>query len=155
MSRVAQQELADDLRRLVTARLLDPLSILLESDAATAALQRRIERDAAKWAAQLLGPDQQAAVHTCARVLAALYPGDGPFNPPDAWWSTPLGQVVARRIGHPGTDHVPMSTAGAMLGITRQGVHDLVSRDKLARHPDGGVSTASIRARLDHVSGAL
>jgi hypothetical protein len=153
MSRTAEQELTDDLRRLVAIRLLDPLSILLESDAATATLQRRVERDAAKWAARLLGPDQQAAVHTCARLLAALYPDDGSFNPPDHWWRTPLGQVVARRTGHPGTDHVSLSTAGAMLGITRQGVHDLVNRNKLARHPDGGVTTASICARLNHVSG--
>ncbi|MGP4019036.1 hypothetical protein [Saccharopolyspora sp. 5N708] len=153
MSRAEEQELADDLRRLVTIRLLDPLSILLESEAATASLQRRVERDAAKWAARLLGPDHQAAVHTGARLLAALYPDDGPFDPPEAWWRTPLGQIVVRRIGHPGTDHVSLSTAGAMLGITRQGVHDLVSRNKLARHPDGGVSTASIRARLNQVSG--
>jgi hypothetical protein len=37
--------------------------------------------------------------------------------------------------------------AGAMLGVTRQGVHDLVSRGKLDRHPDGGVTTDSVRAR--------
>ncbi|MCI2416410.1 hypothetical protein MOQ72_03155 [Saccharopolyspora sp. K220] len=153
MSRAEHQELADELRRLVAIRLLDPLRILLESDAATASLQRRIDRDAATWATRLLGPDHQAAVHTCARLLAALYPDDGPFDPPDAWWRTALGQVVARRIGHPGADHVSLSTAGAMLGITRQGVHDLVNRDKLERHPDGGVSTASIRARLDQLSG--
>jgi len=37
--------------------------------------------------------------------------------------------------------------AGAMLGVTRQGVHDLVTRGKLARHPDGGVTVDSVRAR--------
>jgi hypothetical protein len=36
-----------------------------------------------------------------------------------------------------------------MLGITRQGVHDLVTRGKLARHPDGGVKPESVRARLN------
>ncbi|MDA3629999.1 hypothetical protein OU415_31535 [Saccharopolyspora sp. WRP15-2] len=146
-------ELTEELRRLVTARLLDPLSILLESDAATAELQRQVEQDAAKWAATMLGSDEQAAVHTCARVLAALFPSDSPFDPPDRWWRTPLGRVVARRIGHPGTDHVSFSTAGAILGITRQGVHDLVGRGKLDRHPDGGVRTTSIRARLAQISG--
>jgi hypothetical protein len=35
-----------------------------------------------------------------------------------------------------------------MLGITRQGVHDLLNRGKLTRHADGGVTVASIRARL-------
>ncbi|MGW1678342.1 hypothetical protein [Saccharopolyspora sp. NPDC002376] len=51
------------------------------------------------------------------------------------------------------TFSVSFSTAGAILGITRQGVHDLVSRGKLDRHPDGGVRTTSIRARLDLISG--
>ncbi|GAA0529001.1 hypothetical protein GCM10011581_30730 [Saccharopolyspora subtropica] len=147
------EELAEHLRRLVSNRLLDPLTILLESEAATATLQRRVDRAVGEWAAQLLGPDDERAVHLCARLLAALYPDDGPFNPPETWWRTPLGQVVARRVGHPGTDHVPYATAGAMLGITRQGVHDLVNRNKLARHPDGGVTTASIRARLARTSG--
>ncbi|MDA3645146.1 hypothetical protein LZ318_27165 [Saccharopolyspora indica] len=68
-------------------------------------------------------------------------------------WRTPFGRVVARRLGHPCTDHVSFATAGAILGITRQGVHDLVNRGKLDRHPDGGVHTASIRARIDHISG--
>ncbi|MER7012710.1 hypothetical protein ABT324_14925 [Saccharopolyspora sp. NPDC000359] len=148
-----QRELAGELRRLVTTRLLDPLSILLESDTATNELQRQVEQQAAQWAATMLGPDQQAAAHACSRALAALFPSDGPFAPPDPWWRTPLGRVVARRLGHPGADHVPFSTAGAILGITRQGVHDLVNRGKLERHPDGGVRTASIRARLDHIHG--
>jgi hypothetical protein len=45
-----------------------------------------------------------------------------------------------------------------MLGITRQGVHDLVRRGKLARAEGVGVATASVRARLqsrtdDHGNG--
>jgi len=43
---------------------------------------------------------------------------------------------------------VSYAVAGAMLGVTRQGVHDLVTRGKLARHPSGGVLTASVRDRL-------
>jgi DNA-binding GntR family transcriptional regulator len=35
-----------------------------------------------------------------------------------------------------------------MLGITRQGVHDLVNRGKLQRDPGGGVLVSSIRDRL-------
>jgi hypothetical protein len=59
-----------------------------------------------------------------------------------------MGQVTARRVGHPTAAHVPYPVAGAMLGISRQGVHDLISRGKLARHADGGVIPASIRDRL-------
>ncbi|HMH94663.1 MAG TPA: hypothetical protein VK586_26710 [Streptosporangiaceae bacterium] len=40
------------------------------------------------------------------------------------------------------------AVAGAMLGVTRQGVHDLVTRGKLARHPGGRVLTAGVRDRI-------
>ena len=45
-------------------------------------------------------------------------------------------------------ESVSYATAGAMLGITRQGVHDLVRRGRLPRHPDGGVPSAAVRDRL-------
>ena len=99
------------------------------------------------WAAVLLGPDQQSATLMIARVVACLYPGDAPFEPPAEWWRTPLGQVVLRRVGHPSAQAVSYSVAGAMLGITRQGVHDLVVRHKLERHPASGVTVESVRAR--------
>jgi hypothetical protein len=112
-------------------------------------LTDRLRIETEVWAAQLRGRDDKFAVHTASRLVAALFPGDGPFDPPDAWWGTAFGRVVARRVGHPGRDSVPFSAAGAMLGITRQGVHDLVKRAKLERHPDGGVTTASVHARLN------
>jgi hypothetical protein len=140
--------LRDDLIRLVTSRLLDPLEILLPA-ADIGELREWVLRDAEMWAAQLLGPDDTLARQVAARMIAVLYPGDEPFDPPESWWATPLGRVTARRAGHPTREHVSYAVAGAMLGITRQGVHDLVNRDKLRRHPDGGVTVASVRARLD------
>lgn len=134
--------------RLVTSRLLDPLEILLPT-ADVDGLRERVWQDAEMWAAQLLGRDETLARQVNVRMIAVLYPGDRPFDPPERWWSTPLGRVTARRIGHPAREHVSFSVAGAMLGITRQGVHDLVNRDKLRRHPDGGVTVASISTRLD------
>lgn len=142
-------DLRNDLIRLVTSRLLDPLEILLPQADLTG-LRQSVEADAEMWAAQLLGPDDAVARQTAIRLMTVLHPGDAPFDPPDAWWATPLGRVTARRAGHPSKEGVSFGVAGAMLGITRQGVHDLVSRNKLARHPDGGVTVASIRARLDH-----
>ncbi|SDH06458.1 hypothetical protein SAMN05216553_115111 [Lentzea fradiae] len=141
-------DLRDDLVRLVTSRLLDPLEILLPQ-ADLAGLHRSVEADAEMWAAQLLGGDDALARQTAVRLIAVLHPGDTPFDPPDEWWATPLGRVAARRIGHPGKEFVSFGVAGAMLGITRQGVHDLVTRKKLTRHPEGGVTVDSIRARLD------
>jgi hypothetical protein len=141
-------QLRDDLIRVVTSRLLDPLRVLLQSDSALASLRRQIAGDAEMWAAQLLGPDDTCARQLGIRLVAALYPGDTPFDPPEEWWQTPLGRAVARRVGHPGAAHVSYAVAGAMLGITRQGVHDLVKRGKLRRHRNGGVTTTSVHARL-------
>jgi hypothetical protein len=97
----------------------------------------------------LLGDEDEHAKFLAIRLVCALYPSDRPFDPPSEWWSTPFGRVVARRAGHPAAEKVSYSVAGAMLGVTRQGAHDLVSRGKLDRHPTGGVSSASVRARLN------
>lgn len=144
-----REELTRQLVRVVEIRLLDPIEILLEDGETAGALQRMVRAKATRWAALLLGEDDQTAALTAARLIAALYPGDTAFEPPADWWRTPFGRVVAHRLGHPSTQAVSYSVAGAMLGITRQGVHDLVSRGKLARHPDGGVLVDSIRARLN------
>lgn len=138
-------QLAEHLVRLVSSRLLDSLEILLGE---TSDLSRRVEAAAPGWASTLLGDDDHAAQFLAIRLVAALYPSDGPFDPPSQWWSTPLGRVVAWRAGHPAAEAVSYSVAGAMLGVTRQGVHDLVQRGKLARHPSGGVTVASVRARI-------
>lgn len=43
---------------------------------------------------------------------------------------------------------VRVPVAAAMLGITRQGVHDLARRRKLERNADGTITAASIQDRL-------
>ena len=138
--------LANHLAELVLTRLVDPLEILLGG---SGDLHAEVAAKSRIWAAELLGDDDQLAMSTAIRIVAALYPGDTPFDPPASWWRTPLGQAVIRRAGHPSAQAVSYSVAGAMLGVTRQGVHDLVTRGKLARHPDGGVSVDSVRARLN------
>ncbi|NRQ40348.1 hypothetical protein HII36_52285 [Nonomuraea sp. NN258] len=146
--------LAEDLRRIVGARLLDPLDILFGDDGddgdggADTRLRDRLAARAGQWADVLLGDDDRAAAFLAIRLVSALYPGDGPFDPPAAWWGTPLGRAVARRAGHPAAAAVPVTVAAAMLGITRQGVHDLVRRHKLDRDAAGAIITDSIRARL-------
>lgn len=141
-------ELVDQLTRLIDIRLLDPLEILLDGDAAVDALRAVVHAKATVWAARMVSGDDQDAVQAIMRAVATLYPGDAPFDPPLDWWRSPLGQVLARRVGHPTAPSVSYALAGAMLGITRQGVHDLVTRGKLARHPEGGVQSASVRDRL-------
>lgn len=142
--------LVDQLVGLAEARLLDPMEILVGDDEALTVLRERVRIDAQVWAAQLLGADERTARHMGAKLIGALYPGDAPFEMPRTWWRSPLGRTIARQLGHPFADAVSYAVAGAMLGITRQGVHDLAARGKLAPHPDGGIDTASIRARLEH-----
>jgi hypothetical protein len=143
----AKGELAAQLQSLMGGRLLDPLEILLEAELAP--LRARLREQAGRLAEQLLGDDDRVAQRTAIRLVSCLYPSDGPFDPPARWWQTPLGLAVARRAGHPGAEAVSYAVAGAMLGVTRQGVHDLVTRGKLARHDDGGVTTASVQDRIN------
>ncbi|MEV4121698.1 hypothetical protein [Micromonospora sp. NPDC049645] len=142
------EELTEHLIRLIDIRLLDPLEILVDGHDLIDPLRALIRERAQSWASTIISGDDRAAVSVVMRAIATLYPGDGPFDPPIDWWRSPFGRAVARRVGHPTAESVSYAVAGAMLGITRQGVHDLVSRDKLARHPEGGVRSASVRDRL-------
>jgi hypothetical protein len=143
-----RSELLEQIARLLDVRLLDPLEVLLDGDDAVMALRRLVRIRAGQWADAMRDGDDVTAVMTGARLIATLYPGDRAFDPPTDWWRTPLGQTIARRVGHPSADSVSYATAGAMLGISRQGVHDLVRRGRLPRHPDGGVPSSAIRDRL-------
>jgi hypothetical protein len=151
-----RRALAEDLRRIVGSRLLDTLEILFDPDELSGEGERLRGLLAVKskaWAEVLCGEDDQAAAFLAIRLVSTLYPGDEPFAPPAVWWGTPLGRAVARRAGHPAAAAVPVSAAAAMLGITRQGVHDLVRRHKLDRDPDGAITTASIQGRLSRSHG--
>ncbi|TCO58256.1 hypothetical protein [Actinocrispum wychmicini] len=135
--------LVEQLIQVMSNRLLDPLEILLEDPVVD--VRARCERAARIWAARLTGPN---ATYAVASIIGALYPSDDVFDPPAGWWRTPLGRVVLRQMGFPGKAAVSYAVAGEMLGMTRQGVHDLVTRDKLTRHPDGGVTVTSIQERV-------
>lgn len=143
--RTAHEELARDLNRLVEARVLGPVDVLfgLEKD-----LRRRAFEAVLVWTEELLGPDDDAARMTAIRLISTLFPADEPFNPPAQWWSTPFGRAVLLRAGHPNAEAVSFTVAAAMLGISRQGVHDLAKRGKVRAHPEGGVTVHSVRARL-------
>ncbi|MGI8779436.1 MAG: hypothetical protein ACR2L8_04585 [Solirubrobacteraceae bacterium] len=143
----ATERLARFIAAVMSSRLIDPLEILLEDDAAIGPLRLRVTERAHELARCVLEDDDRGAL-VAIRLVSALYPSDAPFDPPPAWWRSPLGQAVLMRVGHPAAEHVTYELAGAMLAITRQGIHDLVKRGKLARHPAGGVTVASVRARL-------
>lgn len=146
-------QLAEHLVRLLDIRLLDPLEILLDGHDSVDALRTVVRIRAVTWADRIVTGDDPTAIGVIMRVVSTLYPGDGPFDPPLDWWRTPLGQAVTWRVGHPTATALSYAVAGAMLGITRQGVHDLVSRGRLARHPDGGVVPGSVRDRVRQLDG--
>ncbi len=143
-----REALVEQIVRLLDIRLLDPLELLLDGDDVVDAIRRVVRIRAGRWADQLLSGDDGAAVGISARLISTLYPDDRAFDPPVDWWQTALGQTTARRVGHPAAESVSYATAGAMLGISRQGVHDLVRRGRLPRHPDGGVPSVAVRDRL-------
>jgi hypothetical protein len=145
---VGRAELVEQMVRVLDIRLLDPLELLLDGDEVVDAMRRLIRIRAGWWADEMLNGDDVAAVRVAARLISSLYPDDRAFDPPVDWWRTPLGRTVACRVGHPAAESVSYATAGAMLGISRQGVHDLVRRGRLPRHPDGGVPSRAIRDRL-------
>ncbi|MGX6603225.1 hypothetical protein ACWKSP_13945 [Micromonosporaceae bacterium Da 78-11] len=82
-----REELVTHLTDLITSRLLDPLEILLEADLDE--IREQIATRAAALAAVLNGENEQQAAYTAIRLVAALYPSDGPFRPTVAWWGEP------------------------------------------------------------------
>lgn len=101
--------------------------------------------------------DPPAAHRTAELVLAACWPPG--ITPPPEWWNTPLGRLVARWV-NPGTGSVTYDEAARMLGVSRgtvsqmvhRGVHGKGGSGGLERHPDGGVTRASVLARIARLS---
>jgi hypothetical protein len=140
------------LLRDIEEKLLGPLELLIVGKTpmeTVAQLRRQLRADAEMWAAQITGPDGELAKETISRIISSVYMDGTSFAQPASWWQTPFGSVAARRFGHPTSDVVSLSAASAMLGITRQGVHDLVKRGKLQRDTNGsGVLVSSVQDRL-------
>lgn len=105
-------------------------------------VSERVQDRAPMWTAQLLDEDDRLAAQTVIDLMNVLPP------PTADWWGSPLGQAVARSVGHPDADHVSYSVAGAMLGVSKQAVAKMVGTGRLSRGSDGGVTTASIQQLL-------
>lgn len=134
-------QLTDELDRA----LAGPVGALLGLDLKEL-VRRRVKERAPMLAAQLCQEDDdRLAAETVLDVMLALWPqGD----PEPSWWRTPLGRMVARSVAHESTDAVTHAVAAAMLGVQRGTVGTMVHRGYLDRHPDGGVTRASVLARL-------
>lgn len=117
-------------------------------------VEQRLDGRCALLAAELASDDDHLAAEATLSVMCARWP-DG-TEPPPQWWRTPVGRLVARSAGRDDTDAVSHSVAAAMLGVARGTVAQMMSRagrglggsGGLERHPDGGITRASVLARL-------
>lgn len=107
-------------------------------------LQRSAEARAQAHA-HLLAGDDDIAAEAALDLLLAIW---GDITPPVEWWRTPLGGAIASVGALDGSEAVPSVVAAAMLGVDRSRVSQLLSAGKLDRHPDGGVTRASVTARI-------
>lgn len=108
-------------------------------------LDQNVHSRAEMWAAQLRGDDENLAAQTVRDLVDLLLPLG---EPTQQWWRTPLGQAVARSVGHPDADVVSYGVAAAMLGCSRQNITKLLDSGRLCKGTDGGVTTSSIRDEL-------
>jgi hypothetical protein len=93
--------------------------------------------------------DDRLAAQTVIDIMAALWRHGAPEQVGRAdWWRTPLGRMCARSLGRDDSDAVSYSVAASMLGVTSGTTKQLTHRGSLERHPDGGITRASVLARL-------
>ena len=134
------RQLADEL----DVALAVPVAALLGLDLAEE-LRQRIADRRGSMAAILSGDDDAQAAELVIDIMGALWP-QGVTTP--SWWRTPLGRACARSIGADGSESVTRAVAAAMLGVHPGTVAQLVHRGTLDRHPDGGITRASVLMRL-------
>lgn len=103
--------------------------------------QDRAPHAARRLAAELCSGDEGLSRQAAVTVLG-LHPDD---NDP-AWWSTPLGLLLARHDGD--GPAVTQTWSARALGITKGSVSKMIARGTLERHPDGGVVRDSVLRRL-------
>jgi hypothetical protein len=86
------------------------------------------------------GHAEQAAYN----LVHALFGTAG--DPTTDWWKTEAGQAVSYAIGYH-RDHAYRADVAAILGISRQRVHELIAQGVLVEDQTG-VTAESIRARV-------
>lgn len=105
-----------------------------------------IESRAMMAGALLKHGSEAEARHVAQAVVDALWPSG--TTPPNEWWGTPLGRLVARWLVVDDTTPLTYAAAAEMLGVTRGTVGTLVSRGTLAKHSAGGVKRSAVMERL-------
>jgi len=109
-------------------------------------LERQVDQALPRIVGQLTGDDEHTAAGTLRDLVILEHGETGEI--PDDWWRTPLGRVAARVGEHDDAEAVTPSVAARMLGVAAPTVYQWRREGKLERHPDGGVTKASVMARL-------
>ncbi len=106
----------------------------------------QLAQDRASDAAARLVAELRANDDGLSRQAAVTVLGLHPDEDDPAWWSTPLGLLVARHDGS--GPAVTQMWAAHVLGVTRGTISQMVARGNLDRHPDGGVLRSAVLQRL-------
>lgn len=132
-------QIRDELDRTLTG----PVGSLLGLDLSQQLAARILVR------APMLAAQLSQDAETVIDLMGCLWPHASPEHVGHAdWWRTPVGRLCARSLGRDDAEAVTQHVAGAMLGVTRGTIAQMLARGTLDRHPDGGVLRASILQRL-------
>lgn len=144
----------------ITAQLADELggvardvAVILGADVVLL-VEQRIDDACGRLTAQLCSDDDHESAAAARDVMAARWPAD--TEPPPEWWRTPAGRAVARSGERDDSEAVTRTVAAAMLGVSPGSIAQMVHRARhglggsggLEPHPDGGITRASVLARL-------
>lgn len=111
-------------------------------------VEDRLGTACTRLATEMCSTDDQVAARAVLTLMRARWPDT--TDPPPPWWRTPAGRMAARSMGRYDTESVTRRVAAAMLGVHPGTVAQLVHRSSgsLDRHPDGGITRASVLARI-------
>ena len=96
-----------------------------------------------------LDQDGPVAAVAAVEVVTLLFPHGTPESVGVAdWWRSPVGRLCARALAPGETGAVTYAAAALMLGVRKGTVGVMASRGTLDKHPDGGITRASVLARI-------
>lgn len=107
---------------------------------------QRVGHIADKWAASLVLAPHVGQGYASEVLLLSLFPE----RHAAAFWGTPVGRLLAWAGSASDEDADPVPSAGAALalGVVKQRTSQMITEGKLVKHPDGGVTRASLRDRM-------
>jgi transposase-like protein len=99
---------------------------------------------------ELLHPDTQRAGEVATQIMELRWTrGDEALEPPPAWWSGDLGQLLARALPPSDPDQtVSVSAAMAILGISRTSIYNLINAGTIQGPAPGRVRLADVLRRV-------